>query len=102
MTNEKHPDFECARCGSTEGSPLGKPPFPTELGRRVAGQICRGCWEDWKDRQMLLINHYGLNLREARAREFLLENMEAFLFRDGEGAAEIDTSREGTVGSEGI
>ena len=81
---------------------MGKPPFPSDLGQRVAREICRGCWEDWKDRQMLLINHYGLNLREARAREFLLENMEAFLFEGGEGAAEIDASRQGTVDSGGV
>ncbi len=102
MMSPEDPEFECVRCGSTEGPPLGDPPFPTELGRRVAREICRGCWEDWKDRQMLLINHYGLNLREKRAREFLLENMEAFLFRGGEGGAEIDTSREGTVDSGGV
>jgi len=30
--------------------------------------------------QRQLINHYGLNVREAQAKEFLFRNMEQFLF----------------------
>jgi Fe-S cluster biosynthesis and repair protein YggX len=45
---------------------------------------------------MLLINHYGLNVREKKAREFLYKNLDAFLFGAGD-AAKIDTSQEGTV-----
>lgn len=89
-------DFQCARCGRSDVEPLGQPPFRDETGQRVAREICPGCWEDWKDRQMLLINHYGLNVREPEAREFLLENLRAFLFGEGEGA-EIDTSLEGGI-----
>lgn len=86
----------CARCGRHEVPPVARPPFPTELGRRVAAEICGDCWEEWKRRQMLLINHYGLNLQDDRARSFLYRNLESFLFGEGEGA-EIDTSKEGTV-----
>lgn len=94
-------DFRCARCESPEGPPLGNPPFRNEIGQRVAREICRGCFEDWKQRQMLLINHYALNLRDRKARQFLMENMEAFLFGEGEGAR-IDTGKEGTVGADGV
>lgn len=87
--------IQCTRCGE-EGEPLASPPFRDDLGRRVREEICRGCWEDWKERQMLLINHFGLNLREADARSFLLDNLRAFLFDEGEGA-EIDVSKEGQV-----
>jgi len=89
--------FRCARCGSEDGEPLGEPPFANEIGRRVAREICRSCWDDWKDRQMLLINHYGLDLQDREARSFLMENMEVFLFEEGEGEASIDTSMEGQV-----
>jgi Fe-S cluster biosynthesis and repair protein YggX len=30
--------------------------------------------------QQQLINHYGLNLRDPKAKEFLFRNMEQFLF----------------------
>lgn len=88
--------IQCVRCGD-RGRPLASPPFRDDLGRRVREEICRDCWEDWKERQMLLINHYGLNLREADARAFLLDNLRAFLFDEGEGGAEIDTGLEGQV-----
>ncbi len=76
---------------------LASPPFPTELGTRVRAEICTACWEEWKERQMLLINHYGLRLQNPESREFLYANMKAFLFGEGEAAADIDPSREGTV-----
>ena len=55
-------------------------PFPTDLGLRVFEQICAICWGEWLKTQQALINHYGLNLRDAQAKEFLLANMEQFLF----------------------
>jgi len=89
--------FRCARCGTEDAEPLGTPPFANEIGRRVAREICPECWDDWKDRQMLLINHYGLNLQDRDARSFLMDNMESFLFEEGEGEASIDTSKEGQI-----
>jgi len=46
---------------------------------------------------MLLINHYGLRLHEAAAREFLYSNLRSFLFGEGDPAAEIDPNEEGSV-----
>lgn len=76
---------------------MASPPFPTELGRRIQSEICVECWEEWKRRQMLMINHYGLKLQEAEAREFLYANLRAFLFSEGEMTAEIDPADEGSV-----
>ena len=86
----------CARCGREAFEPMGRAPFTDELGTRIADEVCGECWEAWKKHQMLLINHYGLNLRDRRARDFLLKNLRAFLFSEGEGE-EIDTSKEGEV-----
>jgi Fe-S cluster biosynthesis and repair protein YggX len=55
-------------------------PFPNEQGRRVFEQVCSVCWAEWLKTQQQLINHYGLNLRDAQAKEFLMKNMEQFLF----------------------
>ncbi len=38
------------------------------------------CWGEWLKYQQQLINHYALNLREPKSRQFLLEQMEQFLF----------------------
>ena len=72
-------------------------PFPSALGERIVAEICAACWEEWKERQMLLINHYGLKLHEARSREFLYTNLRIYLFNEEGTAAPIDTSAEGSV-----
>jgi Fe-S cluster biosynthesis and repair protein YggX len=44
----------------------------------------------------MLINHYGLNVMDPQARQFLTKNMQAFLFRT-EAASDVDTSQEGKI-----
>lgn len=88
--------FDCVRCERDDPRPVGAAPFADERGERIKNEICADCWEEWKQRQMLLINHYGLNVRDPKAREFLYQNLDAFLFGGGD-EADIDTSQEGTV-----
>ena len=85
----------CARCGQTREG-FERAPFPGALGARVVESICQQCWGDWLRQQTMLINHYGLNVMDPQARQFLTRNMEAFLFKRGEAAA-VDTSRKGTI-----
>ena len=85
----------CTRCGQTRAG-FEKPPFPGPMGARIVGEVCQDCWEQWKRQQMMLINHYGLNLMDPQARAFLTKNMGAFLFGGGD-QAEIDTSKQGTI-----
>lgn len=85
----------CVRCGQTREG-FDKPPFPGETGARVVEQICQQCWAEWQRQQMMLINHYGLNLMDAQARTFLTRQMSAFLF-GGADKEEIDTSKKGTI-----
>lgn len=54
-------------------------PFPTDLGRQILDQVCNPCWQEWVTRQRQLINHYALDLRDPKARGFLLEEMKTFL-----------------------
>lgn len=89
-------EFTCTRCDRPDPTPLAAAPFADERGQRILREICADCWEEWKQRQMLLINHYGLSVREPKAREFLYQNLEAFLFGGGDEAS-IDTSQEGTI-----
>ena len=88
-------DVECARCGQTRQQ-LSKPPLRNELGQRVYDSICQVCWDQWLKFQTALINHHGLDVRDMPAKEFLMANMEAFLFKSGETES-IDTSRQGTI-----
>ncbi|HSB54805.1 MAG TPA: oxidative damage protection protein [Gemmatimonadales bacterium] len=72
-------DITCTRCGQTRAAQSFQP-FPNDAGRRVFQDICAVCWAEWLKYQQQLINHYALNLREPKAREFLLQQMEQFLF----------------------
>ncbi|HEY3935213.1 MAG TPA: oxidative damage protection protein [Gemmatimonadales bacterium] len=75
----------CVRCGR-EGERQAFKPFGNDLGQRIFDNICKNCWGDWLKQQQQLINHYGLVPHQPKAREFLLRNLEQFLF--GEGAAD--------------
>lgn len=74
----------CTRCGQTRDQ-MAFQPFQNDLGRRAYQEICAACWGEWLRFQQQLINHYGLNLRDPQAKEFLFRNMEQFLFQGGEG-----------------
>ena len=89
--------FVCTRCDRSDQGRIARNPFPGELGTRIAAEICAACWEEWKQRQMLLINHYGLKLHEAQAREFLYKNLRIYLFGEEGTAASIDTGEKGSV-----
>jgi len=71
--------FQCVRCGVAEPR-LAGPPMPGPMGVRVYESVCATCWQAWLQHQTALINHYGLNLRDSQARQFLTQQTEAFLF----------------------
>jgi Fe-S cluster biosynthesis and repair protein YggX len=88
--------IECARCGR-KTEPIGFAPIPTELGQRVGTECCQECWAEWLEKQKQLINHFGLDVSTPDSQEYLFDQMKLFFFEEGEQAAEIDTSKEGSV-----
>ena len=87
--------IQCRRCDDTRPR-LERPPFRTELGERIQNEICTGCWQEWLQHQTLLINHYGLDPRDKKARDFLYEQIEQVLLQGGRGE-EIDTTKQGSI-----
>jgi Fe-S cluster biosynthesis and repair protein YggX len=74
----------CAKLGiQAEG--LEDPPFPGEQGQRIYQQISRQAWQDWLKLQTMLINEHRLTPFEPRAKAFLAQEREKYLF--GSGAA---------------
>ena len=88
-------DVHCTRCGQTRDG-FDRAPFPGAIGARVQAGICRECWAQWLKQQTMLINHYGLNVMDPQARQFLTKNMQSFFFKAGQGE-DIDTSKKGTI-----
>jgi len=87
--------IQCRRCGEAAEA-LSKSPFRNELGERISAEICSSCWGEWLQHQTLLINHYGLDPRDAKAKEFLYGQIEQVLLGDGDGK-DIDTSQQGSI-----
>lgn len=73
------PTITCARCGLLRDQQLIQL-FKNDIGQRAFETICADCWGEWLKHQQALINHYSLNLREPKAKEFLFQQMEQFLF----------------------
>jgi Fe-S cluster biosynthesis and repair protein YggX len=88
--------IKCTHCGEKRPG-LAFAPFPNELGQRIAAEICQPCWSGWLQKQTQIINHYGLDLTNPDAQNFLFDNIKGYLFGDTPNLAEIDTTKEGTV-----
>lgn len=78
MTHRVH----CEKLGiDAEG--LDTPPYPGPLGLKIYQNISKQAWELWVNHQTMLINEYRLSLADAKARRFLEQEMEKFLFGGG-------------------
>lgn len=66
-----------------EAEGLDFPPYPGELGARIWREVSKDAWEEWKQVQTRLVNENRLNLADTRARKYLQQQMEKFLFEDG-------------------
>ena len=72
-------EVTCVRCGKT-GHAISGPTLPGPLGQRILETICEESWTLWKRQQTQVINHYGLDLRDPKARQMLTQQTETFLF----------------------
>lgn len=66
-----------------EAEGLDFAPYPGELGKRIYQNVSKEAWQEWIGIQTRLVNENRLNLADARARKYLAQQMERFLFEDG-------------------
>jgi Fe-S cluster biosynthesis and repair protein YggX len=66
-----------------EAEGLDRIPYPGELGQRIYDSISKPAWQQWLAHQTMLMNEYRLSPIEPKARKFLAEEMEKFLFGGG-------------------
>ncbi len=74
-----------------EAEGLEFPPYPGETSTKIWHSISKQAWQDWLNVQTRLVNENRLNLADARARKYLKEQMEKYLFED------IDVEAQGFV-----
>ncbi len=69
-----------------EAEGLPRPTYPGDLGKRIYLNISEEAWKMWVGHQTMLINEYRLTPVDPKARKFLEEEMEKFLFSDDAAA----------------
>lgn len=73
-----HHTVSCSRCGESR-SGLTRPPLAGDTGKLVFDHVCEGCWADWFEQSVGVINHYGLNPALPEHRKQLYDVMKEFL-----------------------
>ena len=66
-----------------EAEGLDRVPYPGPLGQRIYENIGKDAWAQWLRHQTMLVNENRLNLADARARKYLLQQMEKHFFGGG-------------------
>ncbi len=67
-----------------EAEGFDQAPYPGALGQRIVAHISKEAWQLWLQHQTMLINEYRLSMLDPKAREFLVVEMEKFLFNGTE------------------
>ena len=63
-------------------------PYPGDIGKKIQENISAEAWSLWMNHQTMLINEMRLTPVDPKARKFLEEEMEKFLFGEGSEAPE--------------
>ena len=66
---------------------LDVPPMPNDLGKRIFENVSKEAWRQWLEQQKMLVNENRLNLADAKARKYLVEQMEKHFFGGGADVA---------------
>ena len=71
-------NWSCTRC-SASGPRLESAPYPNATGRRILAEICAGCWAEWRDLEVKIINEYQLNMLEREHRKTIQSQLKSFM-----------------------
>ena len=62
--------------------------MPGELGKKLWQEVSKEAWAGWIKQQTMLINENRLNMADARARQYLLKQVEKYFYGEGADAAQ--------------
>ena len=65
-----------------EAEQLPKPPYPGPLGQKIWTQVSAQGWQQWLAHQTMLINENRLSPLDPKAKVYLQEQMQKFLFEN--------------------
>ena len=71
-----------------ESEGLDFAPMPGELGKKLWQEVSKEAWAGWLKQQTMLINENRLNMADARARQYLLKQVEKYFYGEGADTAQ--------------
>jgi Fe-S cluster biosynthesis and repair protein YggX len=72
----------CVKLGR-EAEGLERPTYPGPLGQRIFDNVSKEAWQGWIKFQTMLVNENRLSMADARARQYLAQQMESYFFGSG-------------------
>jgi len=66
-----------------EAEGLDLPPYPGALGKRIYENVSKQAWQEWLEHQKRLINEMRLSGTDPKARQYLAQQVENYLFGSG-------------------
>ncbi len=67
-----------------EAPALERVPYPGELGQRIFANVSAEGWNQWIERQTMIINENGLSTIDPASLEILEQHMLGFIFKEGD------------------
>ncbi|MFC1664903.1 oxidative damage protection protein [Pseudomonadota bacterium] len=67
-----------------EASGLAKQPYPGALGERIFENVSEEGWNQWLQRQVMIINEYQLSTADSENLKLIEQHMLGFLFGEGD------------------
>ena len=77
---------KCVKLGR-DADGMDYPPFPGALGKRIWENVSKEAWAQWLKQQTMLVNENRLNLADAKARKYLMDQTESHFFGAGADTA---------------
>ncbi len=73
----------CAVLGA-EAPGLKRVPYPGELGQRIFENVSEEGWNQWIERQTMIINENGLSTVDPASLAIIEQHMLGFIFKEGD------------------
>ena len=67
-----------------EAPGLESVPYPGELGQRIYENVSEQGWQQWIERQTMIINENGLSTVDTTSLELIEQHMLGFIFKEGD------------------
>ena len=67
-----------------EAHGLAKSPYPGTIGERIFENVSEEGWNQWLQRQVMIINEYQLSTADSESLKLIEQHMLGFLFGEGD------------------